>query len=84
MGVLQDAKLYGRSMPVQILMTEHFFDNYDVYVPGRLSWIATHCIYATMTFLGRLWGMKPTYTEYTPTRLEHLIQAPVAVRTKQN
>ena len=50
-------------------MTSAHCDNFDVLLPGRFAWLASHTVLNLAWVAGLIIGLKPCYAEYTPTRL---------------
>ena len=69
-SILADAdRVYGRAMPIQIMITSRYLDNFDVFLPGPFSYYVTHSIFALARAIGFAMGLRPWYEEYTPERL---------------
>ena len=59
-------------MPIQMLMTMKYCDNFEVWVRGPLMRPVTHAIYDVATVLARMFGLTPLYKEYLPAKL-HIV-----------
>lgn len=73
-STLQDSEKYwGRWTYIQALLVAATYDDFIEVVPGRLSYTATHLLYASMRLFGRtfggMFGLRPWHEEYTPVSL---------------
>lgn len=74
-AIIGEASKFGRYMPLQILYTMNYCDNYEVWLPDSIAWLSkpvTHAMYDVATAIARLLGLKPIYRSYTPQRLHEI------------
>lgn len=70
-GVIQDADSYWKGwVPLQAIFMMSRYDNFNVILPGRLSYLTTHTIFGVSALVARLAGLKWWYEEYTPAPLQ--------------
>lgn len=66
-STLEDSERYWKSWTyLQALYVAAHSDDWVQVVPGRVSWAATHTLYAAVRGVGGLLGLQPWQEEYTP------------------
>lgn len=72
-STLQDTEKYwGRWTEIQALTTASEYDNFVQIIPGRVSYAATHSLYACIWIVAKLTGVRAWQQEYTPQELRAL------------
>lgn len=75
-STLEDAGKYWKSWTfLQALYVAAHSDDWVQVVPGRLSWVATHVMYAAVRGVGDMLGLKPWQEEYTPKELRSVAKS---------
>ena len=81
-STLQDSEKYWKGWTyLQALLTAATYDDYIQVVPGRLSYISTHVLYASVRGVGGILGLRAWHDEYTPESLRTVANNSKLVKT---